>query len=126
MDPVKARLRHAVEVADDAATMYLSGSLNAGDAFALNRACSELPGRVRTLRLDLHGVETMNGDAMDAVRAVLRYWRESRGGSFRLSLASEHIVATYAEGSFASTRPNLRTAHAHVAESPAAATAIYL
>ena len=96
-----SRLHHEIEVADDAATLYLSGVLTAGDAFTLSRVCSELPARVLTLRLELRGSATVEDDAMQAVRGVLRYWRESRGGSFRLSFATDCIVATYSEGRFA-------------------------
>jgi ABC-type transporter Mla MlaB component len=117
-------LHSEIEVADDSATLYLSGELRADDAFALRAACSELPARVHTLRLDLHGVTQMRDDAMGAVRAVLRYWRESRGGSFRLSLASERIVATYGEGRFATS--SLRNAPPHVVEATPALTAMYL
>ncbi|MEO8334626.1 MAG: hypothetical protein ABI664_06630 [bacterium] len=118
-------LHSEIEVADDSATLYLSGELCAEDAFALSGACSELPARVNTLRLDLHGVTHMREDAMGAIRAVLRYWRESRGGSFRLSLASERIVATYGEGRFAGTS-SLRNAPPHVVEASPALTAMYL
>ena len=65
------RLHHEIEVADDAATLYLSGALSASDAFTLSRICCELPERVLTLRLDLHAVETVDDDAMRAVRGVL-------------------------------------------------------
>ena len=119
-------LHHEIEVADDSATLYLHGVLSAGDADVLNGACHCLPERVRTLRLDLHGLTRLEDDAMAAVRAVLRFWRASRGGSFRLSLASERIVATYGEGSFASTAPSLRNAPAHVVEATPAMTAMYL
>lgn len=34
---------------------------------------------------------------MDAVRAVVRYWRETRQGYFRLSVAAPHVVTTIAE-----------------------------
>ncbi|MEP7001177.1 MAG: hypothetical protein ABI969_11905 [bacterium] len=68
----------------------------------------------------------MADDAMSAIRGVLRYWRESRGGSFRLSLASERIVATYAEGSFTNPGFGLRTALPHIAEVTPALTAMYL
>jgi ABC-type transporter Mla MlaB component len=118
-------LHSEMEVADDSATLYLAGELSVDDAFFLSRACSELPVRVTTLRLDLHGVTQMGDDAMGAIRAVLRYWRESRGGSFRLSLASERIVATYGEGRFASVS-SLRSAPAHVVEATPALTAMYL
>jgi ABC-type transporter Mla MlaB component len=118
-------LHSEIEVAEDSATLYLSGELCAEDAFSLSGVCSQLPARVHTLRLDLHGVTHMREDAMGAVRAVLRYWRESRGGSFRLSLASERIVATYGEGRFA-TASSLRTAPPHVVDATPALTAMYL
>ena len=118
-------LRSEIEVADDSATLYLSGELCADDALALSLICGELPARVNTLRLDLHGVTHMRDDAMGAVRAVLRFWRTSRDGSFRLSLASERIVATYGEGRFASTS-SLRNAPAHVVEAAPALTGMYL
>lgn len=97
---MNSALHLAMEVADDSATLYVSGALGASDAFALSRACSELPERVLTLRLDLHGVNHMAEDAMHSVRGVLRYWRETRGGSFRLSFATERLIATYSEGRF--------------------------
>ncbi|MDB4881314.1 MAG: hypothetical protein JWL95_80 [Gemmatimonadetes bacterium] len=80
------------------ATLYLSGVLSASDAFSLRRVCLEIPERVRTLCLDLHAVSTLEEGAMDTVRAVIRYWRETRQGSFRLSFATDHIVATICEG----------------------------
>ena len=92
------RLRQALEISDVSATLYLSGVLSAADAFPMRRVCAEIPDRVTTLRLDLHGVTRLEEGAMDAVRAVVRYWRETRRGSFRLSFASEHIVATICEG----------------------------
>ena len=123
---MKGTLHHEIEVADDSATLYLSGALCAGDAFTLARVCGDLPPRVNTLRLDLHGVAELEDDAMIAIRGVLRYWRESRGGSFRLSLASERIVATYAEGAFVNPTLGLRTALPHVVEATPALTAMYL
>jgi ABC-type transporter Mla MlaB component len=119
-------LHHEIEVAEDSATLYLSGALCGSDAFTLARVCGDLPPRVSTLRLDLHGIENMADDAMSAIRGVLRYWRESRGGSFRLSLASERIVATYGEGSFANPAMGLRSALPHVVEATPALTAMYL
>ncbi len=109
------RLHHEIEVADDAATLYLSGVLSASDAFTLNRICSELPERVLTLRLDLHAVAMVEDDAMRAVRGVLRYWRESRGGSFRLTFATDRIVATYGEGRFADVALLRRSATSRMA-----------
>jgi len=119
-------MHHELEVADDCATLYLSGALAANDDVTLAAACGVLPSRVTTLRLDLHGVDDMSDDAMSAVRGVLRYWRESRGGSFRLSLASERIVATYAEGPFAHAGLGLRSALPHVVEAVPSLTGMYL
>ena len=120
------RLLHAIEVADDCATLYLSGALRAGDHAVLTVACDGLPDHVRTLRLDLHGIDDVDDDALVAVRAVLRYWRASRGGSFRLSIASERIVATYAEGRFTEGVLGLRDAPPHVVEAGPALTGMYL
>lgn len=120
------RLQHQIEVADDCATLYLTGALRAVDYAALVAACDGLPSKVGTLRLDLHGVDEVNDDALSAIRAVLRYWRASRGGSFRLSLASERIVATYAEGRLAEGTLSLRTALPHVVEAGPALTGMYL
>ena len=120
------RLHHEIEVADDCATLYLVGILASGDAPRLATACSGLPSRVRTLRLDLHGVDDVDEAALAAIRSVLRYWRESRGGSFRLSLASEKIVATYAEGRFSEGSLGLRNAPPHIIEAGPALTGMYL
>ena len=87
-------MEHALEVSDRSATLYLTGALSAADAFPLRRICREIPVCVRTLRLDLHGVGELDHGAMETVRAVVRYWKHSRGGSFRLSIASANLVAT--------------------------------
>lgn len=123
---MKTSLHHEIEVADDSATLYLTGALCTADAFALARACADLPARVHTLRLDLHGITQVEEDGMGAIRAVLRYWRESRGGSFRLSLASDRIVATYGEGRFANSHFGLRSAPPRIVEASPALTAMYL
>jgi ABC-type transporter Mla MlaB component len=101
---VTTRLQHALEVSDGSATLYLSGTLAASDAFPLRGVCIEIPSRVSTLRLDLHAVTRVEEGAMDAVRAVVRYWRESRQGAFRLSVATPHVVATITENPGATTR----------------------
>jgi hypothetical protein len=119
---VGTKMRYAIEVAGDTATVYINGELAATDAFALNRACGELSPQVRTLRLDLHGVKEISDLAIIAVRAIMRYWRESRAGNFRLALASEHMVATYAAGSLALTTPR----HITAPEASPAQTGMYL
>ena len=49
------------------------------------------------------------------VGGVLRYWRESRGGSFRLTFATDGIVATYSEGQFAEVALLRRSATSRMA-----------
>ncbi|MDB4913100.1 MAG: hypothetical protein JWM95_744 [Gemmatimonadetes bacterium] len=120
------RLHHEIEVADDCATLYLVGALASADATRLAAACGGLPSKVRTLRLDLHGVDDVDEAALSAIRSVLRYWRESRGGSFRLSLASERIVATYAEGRFSEGSLGLRNVPPGATEAGPALTGMYL
>ncbi len=71
-------LRFEQEIADDNATLYCWGALHANHVVAIERACAALQSRVRSLRLDMHGVSNMAEDAMDAVRGVLRFWRTSR------------------------------------------------
>lgn len=123
---MSATLQHELEVADDHATLYLFGVLRASDETALERMCNALPTRVRTLRLDMHGLSNMEENAMDSVRGLLRYWRTSRGGSFRLSVATERIVATYSEGSFLDDGPYPPRPRVAAPEANPARTAAFL
>ena len=98
-------LRHSLEVSNGSATLYLAGRLAGSDAFPLRRVCREIPAHVTTLRLDLHGVTNFDQGAMDGIRSLVRFWRDTRRGGFRLSFASEHLVATYVDaGANASER----------------------
>ena len=80
--------------------MYLAGRFGNGDEFVLNRLCGELPAHVHTIRLDMHALKTIGSEEIRTVRSVLRHWRHEKSRSFRLSLSSDFIVATYAEGRF--------------------------
>ena len=91
------RLLHALEVSDGSATLYLSGRLSGSDAFLLRGVCRDIPLPVRTLRLDLHGVTSLDEGAMDTIRAVVRYWRETRNGNFRLAFATDHVIESVVE-----------------------------
>ena len=98
-------LQYSLEIGAGSATLYLAGTLAGPDAFPLRRVCREIPDRVTTLRLDLHAVSRLDDGAMDTIRSLVRYWRETRAGGFRLSFASEHLVATYVDaGESASER----------------------
>ena len=123
---MRTPFRYQSEVSDDSATLYLTGTLLPSDAFSIGRICAELPATVRTLRLDLHGLTRMEDQAFSSVRAVLRYWRESRGGSFRVSLTTDSMVATYGEGSFADPRLGRRAAATREASATPALMAMYL
>ena len=101
------RLAHALEVSDASATLYLAGTLTGADAFPLRGVCRDIPRHVRTLRLDLKAVTRLEEGAMETVRALIRYWRESRQGSFRLSFASEQLVATMVEDGVGETKASL-------------------
>jgi ABC-type transporter Mla MlaB component len=91
---VTTGLEHALELSEKTATLYLTGELTPADAFRLRGVCREIPERVRVLRVDVQGVVRIDVGALATIRAVVRYWKHSRGGSFRLSIASEHLVAT--------------------------------
>ena len=103
LESVTTRLLHALEVSDGSATLYLSGRLAGSDAFQLRGVCRDIPLPVRTLRLDLHGVTSLDEGAMDTIRAVVRYWRETRNGNFRLAFATEHVIASVVERDSAPT-----------------------
>ena len=94
---VTTGLQHSLEIGAGSATLYLAGTLAASDAFPLRRVCREIPDGVDTLRLDLHAVTRLEDGAMDTIRSLVRFWRETRSGGFRLSFASEHLVATYVD-----------------------------
>lgn len=116
------RLQHSLEIGAGCATLYLSGTLAGGDAFPLRRLCREIPDGITTLRLDLHGVTTLETGAMDTLRSLVRYWRETRRGGFRLSFASEHVVATYVD---AAARPSEELVE-HLGGRKAALTGMFL
>jgi len=94
---VTTGLQHSLEISAGSATLYLSGTLAGSDAFPLRRVCREIPDGVATLRLDLHAVSCLDEGAMDTIRSLVRFWRETRAGGFRLSFASQHLVATFVD-----------------------------
>jgi hypothetical protein len=88
-------MHYQLEISGETATMYVGGELGAPCVSTLLDVCRTLPARVRTLRLDLRAVGTMSADATNAVRLLLRDWRERRHGEFRLS--TSFLVATCSE-----------------------------
>jgi hypothetical protein len=108
------RMQYQVEMVGETATLYVSGALGLENAGTLTRLCTAMPGRVRTLRVDLQGLGQLSADAMAAVRLLLAHWRLSRHGEFRLS--TSHLMATLREVSEgrtpyeASIRPHVNDA----------------
>jgi hypothetical protein len=86
-----------VQVSDETATLVLSGTVSLSDVSSMRLACREIPARVRTLRLNLGDVDGLDAQVMDAVRGVVRDWRASREGDFRLDLTTPHLVARMEE-----------------------------
>ncbi len=86
-----------VEVSGETATFVLSGTVSPSDVSSMRLACRAIPARVRTLRLNLGDVDGLDAQVMDAVRGVVRDWRASRGGDFRLDLTTPHLVARMEE-----------------------------
>ena len=115
-------LQHSLEISEGSATLYLAGTLAGADAFPLRRVCRDIPERVSTLRLDLHGVKRLDDGAMNTIRSLVRYWRETRGGGFRLSFASEHLVATYVHTGASPAEQYID----HIGERKAALTGMFL
>jgi len=88
-----------VELSDETATLVLSGTISISDVSSMRRACRAIPARIRTLRLNLGDVDGLDAQVMDAVRGVVRDWRASREGDFRLDLTTPHLVARMVERS---------------------------
>jgi hypothetical protein len=86
-----------VEVNGETATFVLSGTVSPGDVSSMRLACKAIPARIRTLRLNLGDVDGLDAQVMDAVRGVVRDFRASREGDFRLDLTTPHLVARMEE-----------------------------
>jgi ABC-type transporter Mla MlaB component len=88
MNDVKFQL----ETIGETATLYVHGELSYEDFGTLISLCDSIHDSVRTLRLDLHGVGQLSAEATYTVRLLLKYWRETRRGEFRLT--TSHMLAT--------------------------------
>src|SRR5258705_12655445 len=76
---------HQLEVVGATATLFVSGTLGYEHVGKLIELCGAIPSRVRTLRVDLHGLGQLSADATGAVRMLLQHWRGNRNGEVRLS-----------------------------------------
>lgn len=115
------RMNHQLEIVGGTATLYIGGTLGYESADALIDLCTAIPIRVRTLRLDLHGLGQLSADATGTIRLLLRHWRESRRGDFRLS--TSHMLATLREVTETRIRLHVTSGGPRVSES---LTATYL
>lgn len=89
------RMDHQLELVGETATLYITGSLGREHVDTLIAACAAAPARARTLRLDLHGLGQLSAESISAVRPLLRFWRDTRHGDFRLT--TSHMLATLRE-----------------------------
>lgn len=88
-------LRHQVELVGQTATLYITGTLGGGYTDTLLDVCAALPPGVRTLRVDLHGLGQLDAESLGTIRQLLRTWRETRHGDFRLN--TSYLRATLHE-----------------------------
>lgn len=86
------RMHYQLELAGEAATLYIGGQLADTHVSTLSAVCGELPPHVRTLRLDMRAVGSMTADATRAVRILLQRWRDAHQGQVRLR--TSYLVAT--------------------------------
>jgi len=86
------RVQFQLELAGESATVYVHDGLECDGSTTLLDLCASLPIHVRTLRLDLRATGTMTAEATRVVRLLLKHWRETRKGEFRLS--TSHLLAT--------------------------------
>ena len=73
-----------IESHTHAATVYLRGSLSAAGALGALAACHSLPERVRSLVVDLRGVNRVESDGLSTLHHLLRRWSATREGSIRV------------------------------------------
>lgn len=90
--PMSDSLNYQLELIGDTATLYLLGGVCYRHVAPLLTTCSTIPAHVRTLRVDLHALGQLSAEATGVVRLLLRHWRDTRRGEFRLS--TSHMLAT--------------------------------
>ena len=84
--------QYQIELAGEAATVYLFERLDLADESSLVALCRELPPHVRILRVDARGLGSMTGGGMRAVRALFAAWRDRHEGHF--ALRTSYLVAS--------------------------------
>lgn len=85
-------MHYQLELAGEAATLYITRTIGDHNVSTLAAECQNLPPHVRTLRVDMRAVGTMTSDALRAVRTLLQSWRERRHGEYRLR--TSYLIAT--------------------------------
>jgi hypothetical protein len=84
---------HTLEVHTEFATLYLRGILTGADIGAARATCSRLPQSIRLLRLDVHGMHSIDADAKEGIAALVRDWRAGRLGHVIISAGIEDLAS---------------------------------
>lgn len=83
--PANDAIRFRLERCPDAATLYVCGSgFGRDDIPHLVALIMQIPPAIRTLRVDMYGMEGVPLEILMALRNVLSEWRELRRGNVRL------------------------------------------
>ncbi len=88
---MSVRMHCQLEFVGDTATLHVTGSLGNDHVETLVGVCADIPERIRTLRVNLHGVGQLSA-ATGPLRELLHYWHDTRHGEFRLT--TSHVLAT--------------------------------
>lgn len=81
----QSSFHYQVECAPASAIIYVGGaSCSSRDVDHLAVVADRLPPTMRVLRLDLHGVASMDLQALMDLRAMMARWRSARGATVRL------------------------------------------
>jgi hypothetical protein len=83
---VSTELKYTLEAHQDAATLYVTGTLSTHGVIAAMHCCESLPELVRNLRVDLRGTLGAEPSAFDALAFTTRRWRDTREGTTRIDL----------------------------------------
>ncbi len=86
----------AFEAHGKTAVLYLNGALREADEVALCRAGFAFPTTVRDLRIDARALHTADARTRVALRALIHFWRRTRGGGLSLLASARALGADVA------------------------------
>jgi ABC-type transporter Mla MlaB component len=76
--------QYEIEAHQEAATVYMRGSLSVAGAMAVMRSAETLPDYVRALVVDLRAVSQVEAAGIYALHDLLRRWKAGRNGAIRV------------------------------------------